>query len=341
MLKKKQNQLNNSNFTGSDVVLTNSIKNIPIVSIAIESWLLASASFADERKSYRIKQQLKSSFGALTSPYFTSKWYQILKSPDFHFITFYRKRIYLKPYRVYMSTKWTKTQKTKVICDTYKFIMSKGELFKNVISSNQKLKIADIKLNDEIEASINLGYDERFRKEGELVLSFECDQLGGRIVAAAFSFEELTIGNWACRIGCIQGNKNNENSLKMAQKLLNGLRPKSLIVFAVQELSKQLGCNTIYGAGDAIHAYRQKHAIHLSWLHTIKFDYDIIWKESGGQQNSDGWFRLPLTTIRKTNEELKSHKRALYRRRFAQMDEISLKIETSVKKLLSKDSFQF
>ena len=308
------------------------IKNIPIISMATESWSLASASFAGEKKSYRIKQQLKSLFGALTNPYFTSKWYQILKSPDFHFITANRKRIFLKPYRVYMSTKWTKKQKTKVICDTYKFIMSKGE-FKNVIIDSQKLEIASLKLNNEIEATLNLGYDERFRKEGELVLSFKCDQLGGRVVAAAFSFEELKNGDWACRIGCIQGSKNNENASKIAQKLFNGMRPKSLIVFAVQEFARQLGCAKIYGAGDSIHAYRQKHSIHIPWLHTINFDYDIIWKESGGHQKQDGWFELPLLPLRKSIEEIKSHKRAYYRRRYSQMDEISSKTQISVKRL--------
>ncbi|WP_281232540.1 DUF535 family protein [Flavobacterium gelatinilyticum] len=333
MLEKKQDNFNRNYSIESNIITANT-KQISVISVMKESWLQASASFAEERKSYRLKQQLKSLFGALTNPYFTCKWYQILKSPDFLFITAYRRRIYLKPYRVYMSIKWTKKQKTKVICDTYKFIMSKNETFKKVISSNKAATIANFRLNDEIQASITLGYDERFRKEGELVFSFSSDQLGGRIVSAAFSFEEISPKQWICRIGCVQGNKNTENESKTAQKLLNGLRPKSLIIFAVQEFSRQLGCVNIYGAGDSIHAYRQKHAIHLPWRHTINFDYDIIWNESGGHPNDDGWFELPLSPVRKSMEDLKSHKRALYRRRYVQMDEIAAQIEASAKKLL-------
>lgn len=333
MLEKKQENPYNEHFIGPYSTFTKIATNIPIISAATYGWLHASAAFANEKRSYRRKQQFKSFFGALTNPNFTSKWHQILKSPDFSFITKHRKRIYLKPYRVYMSTKWTKEQKIKVICDTYKFILSKSERFKQLIKSSEVLELANFNLNDEIKASLTLGYDERFRKEGELVFSFECNQLGGRIVAAALSFEEINSKQWVCRVGCIQGRKQKfENSSKMAQKLLNGLRPKSLIVFAIQEFSKQLGCINVYGAGDSIHAYRQKHAIHLPWLHTIKFDYDNIWNESGGQQNSEGWFKLPLIPSRKSMEEIKSHKRAFYRRRYAQMDDISMKISASVKK---------
>lgn len=336
MLEKKQNQFN-KHLIGSEATFMSIVTTLPIISAAIEGWLYAAVAFADEKKSYRRKQQLKSFFGALTNPCFTSKWYQILKSPDFFFITEHRRRIYLKPYRVYMSTNWTKKQKVKVICDTYRFIMGKGETLKQVINGNKTLEIAHFKLTDTIEASLILGYDERFRKEGELVFSFECSQLGGRIVAAALSFEEVAFEQWVCRIGCIQGIKQNrENSSKTAQKLLNGLRPKSLIIFAIQEFSRQLGCMNVYGAGDSIHAYRRKHAIHLPSLHTIRFDYDSIWNESGGQQNSEGWFKLPLSPSRKSIEELKSHKRALYRRRYAQMDEIALKIATSVKNIALK-----
>ena len=255
MLEKKQEKPYDEYLIGSDSTFTKIATSIPIISAATHGWLHASVAFANEKRSYRRKQQLKSFFGALTNPNFTTKWHKILKSPDFSFITKHRKRIYIKPYRVYMSTKWTKEQKTKVICDTYKFILSKSETFKQLIKSGEVLELANFNLNDEIKASLTLGYDERFRKEGELVFSFECNELGGRIVAAACSFEEINSQQWICRIGCVQGSKqNSENSSKMAQKLLNGLRPKSLIIFAIQEFSKQLGCTSVYGAGDSIHA---------------------------------------------------------------------------------------
>jgi uncharacterized protein VirK/YbjX len=226
-----------------------------------------------------------------------------------------------------MSIRWNNEQKLKVILDTYRFIASKSESFMKVITCRSGIEIARLKLNDTIEGTFMLGYDEKYRKEGELVLSFQCDQLGGMIAAAAFSFEEMEAGRWVCRIGCIQGcSRVADQSSKAAQKLLHGLRPKSLMVFAVQELSRQLGCSALYGAGDSIHAYRRKHLVHLPWLHAIQFDYDAIWSESGGQQGRDGWYEMPLTFVRRNIQDIKTNKRSLYTKRYSMLENLSLKI---------------
>ena len=313
------------------------MKNIPLLSTAIASWQFASQAFANESKSYRKKQQWKSFFGALRNSKLAAKWFKTLQSPDFLIVTAHRPRLYIKPFRVYMSTRWTKKQKIKVIQDTYQFIMGKGKTFTQVITKNEKLEILRFKLNDTMEGFLTLGYDERYRKEGELVLSFNCDELDGDIVSAAFSFEEIEKDSWACRIGCVQGHGKNElYSSKVAQKQLYGLRPKSLVIFTIQELCRQLGCVAIYGAGDTIQAYRNKHAIHLSWRHSIQFNYDEFWSESGGQlEKGHGWYELPLTPIRRNILDLKTSKRSLYTKRYRMLDELSMKISDSVKKLLN------
>ena len=97
---------------------------------------------------------------------------------------------------------------------------------------------------------------------------------------------------------------------------MHGLRPKSLIVFAVQEFSRQLNITTVYGAGDAIQAYRRKHAIHLPRWHAIQFDYNAFWNEAGARLNSDGWYELPLVPVRKKIQEVKTNKRSLYHKRY-------------------------
>jgi len=312
----------------------NIIVHIPFLSVAVNGWQLASRAFAGGHKSYRTKQQWKSFFGALINPQFASKWFRILKSPDLLLVATHRPWLYLKPFRVYMSIRWTKKQKIKVILDTYQFILSKGEAFMQVITRSGSVEITHFKLNDTIEGILTLGYDYRYRKEGELVLFFECNQLGGRIVAAAFSFEEMEVGCWVCRIGCVQGHRRNIGySSKAAQKLMYGLRPKSLIVFAVQEFSRQLNFTAVYGAGDTIQAYRRKHAIHLPRWHAIRFDYNAIWSEHGGRLGSDGWYELPLTPVHRGIQEIKTNKRSLYRKRYCMLDDLSLKIADAVKRL--------
>lgn len=308
---------------------------ISFLSIAMHSWKLASQAFANENIKYKKKQQYKSFFYALFNPKFSIWWFNFLKSPEFNIISTHRPRLYLKPFRVYMSIKWTKKQKIKVILDTYRFIRSKNEAFMQVITSRDSIKIVSFKLNDNIDGFLTLGFDNKYRKEGELVFTFKCEELGGEITSAAFSFEELETGNWICRIGCVQGHtKNTTYSSKIAQKLLHGLRPKSLILFTIQEFSRQLGFTAIYGAGDSIQAYRRKHAIHIPFLHAIKFDYNAFWDESGGRPHKDGWYELPLTPIRRDISEIKKNKRALYHKRYLMLDDLSLKIEDAVKKIV-------
>ncbi|HEY4786570.1 MAG TPA: DUF535 family protein [Bacteroidales bacterium] len=339
-MKNKEKIRSEGKRTGSDTTnyfrllrenFGNMIVRIPILNVAVDGWRLATQAFADERKSYQRRQKWRSFFGALMNAKFASAWFRILKSPDFLVVSEHRPRLYFKIFNVYMSIRWTRKQKIKVILDSYRYIMSKGEAFMQVITNSNGLEIARFKLNDTIEGALILRYDNRYRKEGEMVFSFECDRLGGKIVDAAFSVEEVSDGCWVCRIGCIQGHaRNDEYYSKEAQKLMHGLRPKSFIIFAIQEFSRQLGVTALYGVGDSIQAYRRKHTIHLPWRHSIHFNYNSIWTESGGQPGSDGWYELPLTPVRKEMHEIKTTKRALYLRRYKLLDALSLQIAVAV-----------
>ena len=310
-----------------------SIFQSPFFSVIHDSWQLASQAFADESKSYRRKQKWKCLVHALANPRFASEWFNLLKSSDFNIVFSNRKQLYIKPFRVYMSIRWSKKQKVKVILETYRYIQNKGKVFLQVITQN-RLDLVQFNLNDTIEGVLTLGYDYKYRKEGELVLSFICEPLGGVIAAAAFSFEEVSPSRWICRIGCVQGHQKNDSyPAKTAQKLLHGLRPKALVVFAIQEFARQLGMEAVYGASDSIQAYRRKHAINIPLIHGIPFNYNALWEESGGRLLNDGWYELPLTAVRKEPKEIKTSKRALYQRRYHLLDNLSSMIADTGKKI--------
>ena len=137
---------------------------------------------------------------------------------------------------------------------------------------------------------------------------------------------------WVCRIGCVQGNKatENENAIKELQKQMYALRPKALMIFIIQELSKQLGCTALYGVGSKIQAHNKKHFIHIEWLHKLTFSYDTLWKEADGTPDKDGWFKLPIQMQRKSMEEIKSSKRSLYRSRYEMLDKIAAEIQKTI-----------
>ena len=139
---------------------------------------------------------------------------------------------------------------------------------------------------------------------------------------------------WVCRIGCVQGNKSaeTENAIKELQKQMYALRPKALMIFIIQELSRQLGCTALYGVGSKIQAHNKKHFIHIEWLHKLSFSYDTLWKEADGIPDKDGWFKLPIEMHRKPMEEIKSSKRSLYRYRYEMLDKIAAEIKETINK---------
>ena len=307
--------------------------HIPLITMLKKGWKLARIGYSNKDKRYRRKQQWKIFYHILISQRFASKWFNILKSDDLSLIFKYRPTLYIKPFRVYMSTRWNNAKKIKVIEDTYRFILQQSKAFLPFITES-KIPIAHLQLSDEYEGFITLEYDYRYRKEGELVMAFTCEQLGGDIAACAFSFEKMDT-NWICRIGCVQGQKRNDStySVKTAQKMLHGLRPKALVVFAVQEFVRQFGFASLYGTGDSIQAYRRKHAIYIPIIHDIHFDYNSLWNQLGGHPFKNGWYELPLTMERKDIKEFKTSKRALHRRQYEMLDYLSQQISDAVSKL--------
>jgi uncharacterized protein VirK/YbjX len=288
--------------------------------------------FTGESDSYKRKQIIKTLYFFSTNFKLTNLWLSKLNGEELGDVFKYRPRIFLKPYRPYLSTQWSKLKAINVILNNYNFLRKKGLI--NLIGTNSS-HISFFSLKDGIDARLEIGYDEKFRKEGEMVVKFVSDDLGGVISMASFSFENES-GVWTCRIGCIQGNNElPSDKIKLAQKLMYGLRPKVLVVFAIQMICNALQVDYLFGSGDSIQAHKKKHAIHIPWVHKIGFKYDEFWQEEGGLKREDGWFEIPIIPKRKSISEMKVHKRAYYLKRYELEKKIAEGIESSLNQLKS------
>ena len=69
--------------------------------------------------------------------------------------------------------------------------------------------------------------------------------------------------------------------------------------------------------------------IKVSW-NKISFNYDKMWEEADGKPVEEGWFELPLREVRRTREEIKTNKRALYARRYELFDQLSAAVTQSL-----------
>lgn len=159
-----------------------------------------------------------------------------------------------------------------------------------------------------------LGKQPRFEREGELTLSLH-DPFGSLLYSACFTLRERA-GGLALLVGSLNGTAPRE-AMRHLTKLSYGVRPPSLLLILLRMLARRIGAARIEAVGRATHAYfgNPRHD-------EIRFDYDRFWREEGGTEQAGGLFDLPLEPRRREPGELPSHKRALYARRYAWLDEL-------------------
>ena len=134
-------------------------------------------------------------------------------------------------------------------------------------------------------------------------------------------------------IGAMQG-PNMENArevVKRVTKLCHAYRTKNLILYAAQAIARTFGLFHIYAVTNK--GYYANN--HLRADRKLKTDFSDFWREAGGHETEDArFFELPLVEERKTMEEVPTRKRAVYKRRFAMLDELDAAVAEHVGELM-------
>ena len=286
-------------------------------------------AYKNESTKKRIERSIKWSALAVAHTHATREWLAYLESSAMSMFDQANPLLVFKPFRPYLSSAWNFRQRVKVLKDTYDFANSHRNILGQALvnPAGKELLRFDIPNYGTIVA--NLGFDNRYRKEGEFRLLLtarnEIDSF-----ALSFAFETDERGDVSCCIGCIQGKEGSKDAFKELTKELHGLRPRSLLIFLLQEMARTLGVRQLLAPGESIQVRRAQHLIHLSKLHSLEFDYDALWLELGEELLTNGWYRLPLEAHRRSADEIASKKRAQYKRRYALMDEMTVQMRSNM-----------
>lgn len=139
-------------------------------------------------------------------------------------------------------------------------------------------------------------------------------------------------GEWSMWIGAMQGPNiaQAKDIIKRITKQCHAYRTKNLILYAAQAVARSLRLKHIYAVtNDGYYANN-----HLRADRKLKTSFSDFWQEAGGHTTGDTRFdELPLVDPRKTMEEVPTRKRAVYRKRFALLDEIDTAIAANMEKL--------
>ncbi len=128
-------------------------------------------------------------------------------------------------------------------------------------------------------------------------------------------------GDWSMWIGAMQGpNVDDARELiKKITKKCHAYRTKNLILYAAQAVARSFGLKKIFAVTNE--GYYANN--HVRRDRKLKTSFSDFWAEAGGIPTDDArFYELPLVETRKTAEEIPTHKRAQYRRRFALLDEL-------------------
>ncbi|MEP6778923.1 MAG: DUF535 family protein [Gemmatimonadaceae bacterium] len=297
---------------------------------SVQIWRRSMDAYKNESTKKRIERSIKWSALSLAHPLATREWLTYLESSAMSRFDQANPLLVFKPFRPYLSSAWRFKHRVKVLKDTYDFAHSHFNILGQALINPTGKELLRFDLPNYGTIVANLGFDNRYRKEGEFRLLLtarnEIDSF-----ALSFAFESDDRGDVSCCIGCIQGKEGSKEAFKELTKELHGLRPRSLLIFILQEVARVLGVRELLAPGESIQVRRAQHLIHLSKLHSLEFDYDSLWLELGGQVLTNGWYRLPLETARRSSGQIASKKRAQYARRYSLMDDMIVQLRSNMR----------
>lgn len=168
------------------------------------------------------------------------------------------------------------------------------------------------------------------RKEGLLSVMMDVD--GTHLYQIVFWIDRRD-GVPTLVIGAMQGpnTEDAQDFVREMTKRAHRFRTKNLILYMVQAVARALGMQRILAVSNA--GYYANN--HIRRDRKLKTDFGAFWEEAGGWETADKrFYELPLVFPRKSMEEVPTRKRAVYRRRFAMLDDIDREVMARIVEIL-------
>lgn len=168
---------------------------------------------------------------------------------------------------------------------------------------------------------LKLLFNNGHRKEGLTAIELYLGEQ--RIYRTIFWIAPNDQGEMALWIGALQGSPGELHTIRDLTKHFFGYRMKNLVLYISRIVAQRLNLERIY----AVSNYGFYTNNHLRLDRKLKVSLDEFWQETGGTLYDDPrFFEVPIIEPRKSLDEVESHKRNLYRKRFAALDGIEKQV---------------
>lgn len=165
-----------------------------------------------------------------------------------------------------------------------------------------------------------------FAREG--VATINLFHANTRLFCLSFAIEDRPEGRVGV-IGGIQGRKLPAilDIYRDFTKRAHGIRPRDFIVELFRMLARVLGATKIEAVSDLCRHHRSTF-FPEPVDRPMPLNYDEIWAERGGAAMNEAWWEIPL--IRPERDDIPAKKRALYRARYAMLDDLDAAMGAAV-----------
>ena len=220
--------------------------------------------------------------------------------------------------RVFLYKNSTAAQRLQALKDHFNLLPQyfTADAIERMYDKNKTAPVTVLE-DEELDLHGEIWFDTGQRKEGFLSLFFRIGDTG--LYHINFRLGYGFDGKPCIWVGTIQGYKDGLDAAKKITKKMHGYRPKNFMFFLMRQLAQQMGIETMYAVSDE-GFYTNSHLIRLNRSKKVKFD--PFWEELGGTVCPEDarFFRIPLEEERKTYDEMKTHKRNMYRKRYEMLD---------------------
>ncbi len=289
------------------------------------------------RRLWSVLKQAKHCVRGLAFARLTSEWFEILQRPELRLVAAHHPYLFQKLQRPYLNRTLNTRQRFRALREHYQFVVTEfSAVVRQEIYATPGKLLATLLLEGVGEYGLRLSCS-RQEKEGDLLIGLVNLDTGVALFTLAFSVTQWEIATREIFIGGLKGNKKacDKEVVIALTRAMHGLRPKALLVFALQILAGVWGVTRLRAVSDRMHIYR-----HWRKRKRLASSYDAWWVESGGQLADDGNFDLPIRFIPREISLLKANKRTMYKRRYLTLAKIARQIENSFTFMKVKGSVQ-
>ena len=250
----------------------------------------------------------------------TKDWFEILQRPELAVVAGHHPYLFQKLQRPYLNRTLNTCQRFQALQQHYQFVVAQfSPVVRQEIYGTPGKLLARLPLEGIGKFGLRLSCS-RQEKEGDLVIGLVNLDTGAVLFTLAFSITQFETEPRQIFIGGLQGNKQacDKELIIAITREMHGLRPKALLLFALQELCTAWGVTRLRAVSDAMHIYK-----HWQKRKQVASSYDEWWMESGGVLADDGNFDLPATFVPREIATLKVNKRPVYKHRYQMLAEIA------------------